>query len=438
MTPARLFFSRKTGKPGSCLLAPVLLLLGAACAPAVHAEGSPLEQATLKQCYELALKRSETVAIQAEVIKEAQARFTRSLSGILPQVVFADTEKRQDASSDSTQRRSLPESRFTFTQPLFSGFKEFAAIAASKAEQRQRKQELVRARQLLFTDVSDAFYLVKGYEEDLEVVAEIDQVLKDRLADLKQREALGRSRESEVVNTEAKLYQLEANRESVRSLGEVARKLLEFLVGCPVASLADDYVSADGTLPPEEEYVARAAGVAEVLAAGEAVTVARKNITAARAGYFPTVDLVGNSYTRRVGSSAGVDWDVALNVTVPLFDGFRTRGDVQEARALAREAELSLSRTRRQAVLDIRDAYTTLASDQKQLQAYRKAADAAQKNYDLQAEDYRNNLVSNLDVLQALEDLQTVRRSYIVIKNATQRAYWDLKVATGDVPGDTL
>ena len=75
---------------------------------------------------------------------------------------------------------------------------------------------------------------------------------------------------------------------------------------------------------------------------------------------------------------------------------------------------------------------------QKQMLAFRKAVDAAQKNYDYQISDYRNSLVSNLDVLQSLEDVQTVKRSYIAIKNETQRNYWNLKVATGDITDDAL
>ncbi len=417
-----------------CVLAALVFFAGAAA----RADEAPLSDLTLNNAYQLALARSETIAIQKEVIKEAEGRFLQSLNTVLPQVSFMDSEERQDAPGHgSSQRRYVPERKFVFTQPLFSGFKEFAGIAASKAERKQRRQELVRARQLLFTDVSDAFYLLKSYQEDLQAVQDIHQALGDRIAELKKRESLGRSRASEVASAEAKFYQTEAQMELVQAQGDVARELMEFLTGQRIASLAPRDVVLD-QFPPQDAYVAKAISRSDVQAAQQAALVAQKKIIIARAGYFPTVNVTGNDYLKRVGASSGVDWDITLNVTVPLFTGTQTAGDLKQAKALAKEAELALSRAKRQAVLDIQNGYTKLVQDQKQTAAFQKAVDAAQKNYDLQAADYRNSLVNNLDVLQALADLETVRRGYIAVKNETQRFYWGLKVATGDLSDDTL
>src|SRR3989339_147882 len=113
---------------------------------------------TLKECYRLALERSEAVGIQKELIKETEGLMLQSLSTALPKVAFAYSEKWQDVRPNNTFEGSLQEGKFTFTQPLFTGFKEFAAIGASKHVGKQRAEELRRAQQLLFTDVSDAFY----------------------------------------------------------------------------------------------------------------------------------------------------------------------------------------------------------------------------------------------------------------------------------------
>ena len=41
------------------------------------------------------------------------------------------------------------------------------------------------------------------------------------------------------------------------------------------------------------------------------------------------------------------------------------------------------------------------------------------------------SLVSNLDVLQALQDFQDQNRAYIAVNNEAQRDYWSLQVASG-------
>lgn len=416
----------------------ILLIIAISFPYAASAEQSALEQLTLKEAYKLALVRSETIAISQEVINETRGRFLQAFNGVLPQVSFVDTEKYQDAKRDDTvNRRYTPQRAFSFSQPLFSGFKEFAAIAGSKAEKKQRQQELIRAKQLLFIDVSDAFYLYKSYSEDVMALEEVDKALTDRLAELKRREALGRSKQSEVASTESKFYQNQAEIESVKSQRDVTRELLEFLVGAPISSIKNADIVID-SLSPASAFLTKVDGRADVVAASEATKVAQKKVVIARAGFWPTVNVVGNSYVKRVGSASNVDWDVTLNVDVPLFNGTQTVGAVKEAKAIATEATLNYSKVKREALLDIQNTYTKLNADLRQRMAYEKAYQAALNNYQLQQQDYQKNLVNNLDVLTALEDLQITHRSLIDIDAQTQRAYWSLRIATGDLNDDAI
>ncbi|OGW98320.1 MAG: hypothetical protein A2Z81_04275 [Omnitrophica WOR_2 bacterium GWA2_45_18] len=403
-----------------------------------YAGEEPLRDATLKDCYALALQRSESLAIQQEDIREAQGRFSQILSEILPRVSFESSEKKQGGAGGSPFTLThVPQRQFVFSQPLFSGFKDFAALAASKAEQKQLAEELKRARQTLLRDVSDAFYLIKNYQEDLKVLVDIASDLKDRVVELKKREELGRSRASDVASTEARIYQIEADTQIVQSQYDVAGQFMEFLTGRKIVSIADEEHEAN-LFSSQEDYADGVNSRPDVLAAGQAKVAAQKKVAVARAGYFPTVSVDGNSYTKRVGASAGVDWDVTLQVKVPLFDGLHTKGEIDEARAASRSAELSENRVKRQAVLDVQNSYTQYQGYQKQRDALKKAVDAAQESYDLQLEDYKNGLVNNLDVLQALQDLLTMRRNYIAVQNTVQRAYWNLRIAAGDITDDTF
>src|SRR5207249_4649365 len=139
--------------------------------------------------------------------------------------------------------------RFTLTQPLFSGFKEFAAMAAAKAQHKERESQLLRAKQLLFMDVSNAFYYFLSYQEDMEVLKSIGKALNDRMSELKRRQNLGRSRESEVASAAASLYKAAADEAGVKSQLEVSRQLLEFLVGQPITSVKDEDLPNDSVSP---------------------------------------------------------------------------------------------------------------------------------------------------------------------------------------------
>ena len=424
--------------PIRSLIKPIvcMLLLSAVCLlplSAVFAEEPPLTNVSLQECYRLALKQSETLAIQAELIREAEGRFQQSLSGILPKVSFDVNPSWEDVGDDIERDRT---DKFVFSQPLFSGFKEFAAMAASRAQGRQRKLEMERARQLLFKDVSDAFYYYLSYIEDMQALEKTREALNLRLNDLEERRKLGRSRPSEVASAQARLSRLEADIETVDSELSTARQLLGFLTGHPIESLSDDLIVEDIS-ENESHYTSKAADRPDVKAAHEAAQSAKHLVTAARAGHFPTVDLDGNYYTRRTGSSDS-DWDVLLSISVPLFSGGQTAGLIKEKKAVNRQAELTFQRTQRLAVNDIQNAYIRLRSSYRRTTALEKALAAAQRNYDLQVEDYGRSLVNNLDVLQALEDLQDAGRDAARSNNGLKRAYWDLQTALGTINYDAF
>lgn len=388
---------------------------------------------TLRDCYALARKRSETIAIEQELLKQTEGRFLQALSGIMPRASFSSFDKRQDGSGGSAfTLKSVPERKFVFSQPLFSGFKEFAAMAGSRAERRQRTYDVQRARQLLFTDVADAFHLLLEQRQDLAALEATRSALSQRIDELKDRQQLGRSRPSEVVSAEAQLRRVEADIEEVRGQEVATRHLLEFLTGLDqIDAVADEDVPAPA-LDAEAAYMAKASARPDVRAAEEAWRVARKSLLVAQAKFWPTVDAEGNYYTDRVGAAADVDWDVVLKVEVPLFQGGETVGAVKEAASKARQAKLEFERTQRLALLDIRDVYAKLHTACDRLAALQKALAASEENYRLQLEDYRLSLVNNLDVLKTLQEFEDARRDVIHATHESQRVYWQLRVATGE------
>ncbi len=402
--------------------------------PAVtEGQGAVSPGLTLADCYRLALTQSETIAIKEEMVKEAQARFMQYINKSLPQVSFQYSEKIQNGGGDSNFTLSnIPEHRFIFSQSVFSGFREIARIAASRFEKKQRVQEELRARQILFTDVSDAFYFFLGYQENIETLSVIRDALIERTAELKKREEIGRSRPSEMASAEARLSRIEADLESARSDFEVAGQLMEFLIGQPVHQVLDT-PSQDDIRPVVDDYYPKAETRPDVLAAQEAVNGAKKQVVVAKGGFSPSVNLEGDYYTKRVGNASAVDWDASLVVDVPISNVGENFNLVKEANAKEKQDELMLQQAKRNARLEIQNAYTRWQSTQRRFAALQKALAAGEKNYRLQKEDFQFNLVNNLTVLQALEDLQDVRRQYVSAKIDARRSYWNFKVAIGEV-----
>jgi outer membrane protein TolC len=389
---------------------------------------------TLQQCYALALKQSEVIAQDAERIKEAEARFLQAFGSLLPHVSFQLSKINQDSgiAFSSLNENGGTLRAFVFQQTLFSGFREFAAMAGSKMEQEQRRYEKQRAEQLLYTDVSDAFYLLLEQQEDLKALGEVRQSLVDRIAELKKRAEIGRSRQSEIVNTETGFYNIEAEIELIKSREQISQELLSFLIGGPVGVLNDPQDTPE-SLGDEVNYTVKADFRPDVKAAEYAWGVSQKAVTIAKSDFFPTVSVEGDYFNHRSSAPLDETWATLLKVDVPIFQGTETIGAVKAARAQERQAKLEFQRVHRLAAQDISDAYIRASAGIRRKNALDQSLKSAELNYSLQKQDYQQSLVSNLDVLAALQSWADTKRTAIQTFYEKKRFYRQLQASVGNV-----
>ncbi len=409
-------------------------------APATQSSPAPKYVLTLRDAYAKALKRSESVAITAEEIALARSRFYHSFDYFLPQVHFEMTRFEQDVTADTTEagsfnftRRTFPEKRFTFSQPLFSGFKEFAALKASGADKKEQVMKYQRAKETLFVDVVDAYYAVLSADKDVEVLYDIHRLMSQRFKDLRKRVDLGRSRESELKTSLADIKILESDMVEARNAATAARHLLEFYLGEGLGGfrLAEDNGEsreAPATLDASQKR-------SDVVQYEQAYLVAEQAVVSANANFFPKISLDGNYYTQRVGFQNGNDWDMTFKFDVPVFEVGQTLGDVREAASLREQARLAWEEKKRLAYLDAQNAYEDLLSAVRSEEALGRAEKASSANYTILQKEFSTNLVNNLEVLDALRRRQDVQRRYQTARYAVKVNYWKLRLALGDIPG---
>jgi outer membrane protein TolC len=214
----------------------------------------------------------------------------------------------------------------------------------------------------------------------------------------------------------------------------VAKQLLEFYIGREIKGpLADEDIPLLN-LGDVFRFLEARDKRADVLAAKENYHLYQANVMSAQSGFFPWVTLDGNYYTRRVGFQSGIDWDVVLTVDVPIFDGMQTVGATKKAYAEQEIARLEYELVRRQADLEIRNFFETYHAMQDEDKALKEAVDAAKSTYDIQSQDYRTNLVNNLDVLDALRRSEDSQNSWLETHFDMKRSYWKFKVSVGEAP----
>jgi outer membrane protein len=400
---------------------------------------------TLDDYFAAALKRSEVVATQVELIRQAEERYKQADSTLYPTVNGVASYTRQDPvpageSSTSTNPNRQSLAKVTATQPLFRGFRDFAALRQNKALLGAQSQDYLGARTQLFKDVVQNFYTVLSIEQDLRNLdAEINQDL-DREKELNARIRIGRSRIGEVLTVQSNISTLRAQVQQLQGQLSVAREAFAFLSGLDPATPLRDTETLPAGLDPLDDYLARLDQRPDVKAAQQRLTAARENIKVARGARLPSLDLNANRYLNRTGSLRDSEWDVGIALSVPIYTGGLLQAQVGEAVSQRTQAELSLSQVRRQADQEIRSVHQSVVYDRLQQDALEKATEAARKNYEAQRHDYRLGLVTNLDVLQALTAYQENQRALDRARYTTKSDYLTLEAAAvrrpAPPPGD--
>jgi outer membrane protein len=401
---------------------------------AVATPGHAAEALTLDDYFAAALKRSEVVANQAELIRQAEENYKQADAALYPNVSGVAAYMRQDpvpesqsSTSNFFNRSSL--AKVAATQPLFRGFREFAALRQTKALIGAQNQDYVNARTQLFKDVVQNFYAVLSIEQDLRNLdAEIKQDL-DREKELNARIRIGRSRIGEVLTVQSIISTLRAEVQHQQGQLSVARQAFAFLSGLDPATPLRDTEVLPANLEPLEDYLSRLALRPDVKAGQQRLTAAEENIKVARGARLPTIDLNANRYLNRTGTLRDSDWDVGVELNVPIYTGGLLQSQVSAAVSQRTQAELNLSQVRRQAEQEISATHQSVVYDQSQLDALEKSTEAARKNYETQRHDYQLGLVTNLDVLQSLTSFQENQRALDRARYTAKIDYFTLQAA---------
>ena len=407
-------------------------------APAAVAASSATATLSLLDCYRLAVQHSEDLQISDEDIIQAHERYRQAVGSILPDLRFQVAETIQDTSgvpSNGFNQRERRETKFMASQPIFSGFKEFAAMSGFKAEERQQRALRKRNASVLFQSMALTFYQIVQLDVERQDVDALIKLTDDRVKELRGRVRLGKSRESEIVTANAQLASQRAQLQQLVGAAAAARDQLSFLTGADMRSVAlNDDVVVPNEIFSEDQAIRQAMSRADIQAQSEDVTAKRSNVKFSRAGYWPTLGVIGDYYLQRPGFQKNIDWDLLFNLDVPIYQGGAVGALVAESQSILHQSELTLARLQRQVASDVRQAHTVLASSILETAALKDAYEQNRRSYEMQSREYRLGLVNNLDVLVAMNAMQQSKQDYDRSFAQTKLNWLSLRTTIEDVP----
>jgi outer membrane protein len=409
---------------------------------------------SLDRCFNLTLEQSENLKIRDEELNIAKADYQAALSTIYPQISYDINQTiRDNVNFGRIINNSRPgiddpgnpvggvggllgktqvAGTVAVSQALFTGFREYLLSDAANKEIDKIKLENIRARELLYKDVADLFYQISFTEKEMKIVEQAKTTLLNRVKELNEFIKLGKSRSSEVIAARSDIAELNANYEQLKGLVLASKELLSFLTGIEAEQIKLRDQETVRIVKDLNYYLQRSKERSDTKASEILIQAEELRLKAAQRERWPQLGLSANAFTFD-DPDRNREWEVLLRLSLPIFDGGRISARTESAEARLRSASLRAKQTLRLVERDIRVAYANLNSRKMQIAALEELKLTANKNYKLQKEDYNNGVVTNLEVLQALRQMQETDRQLLQIQGLYIRNIIDLKVAAGEV-----
>jgi outer membrane protein TolC len=244
----------------------------------------------------------------------------------------------------------------------------------------------------------------------------------------------------DVTRAESQLAGVRAQLISARNERERAqldlRRTLNLALDAPV-ELTDSLSSAvpDGLALDEPTATARALrDRPDLRAADEQLRAARQNVSAIRAERLPALSAFGDDGV--IGKDASrllPTYTYGIQLSLPVFDGFRREGRIQEQEAVTRELDVRRRDLEQQASVDVRGALLDLTAARDEVGASRERLRLAEQEVSQARERFRAGVAGNADVVNAAITLNAARSQYVDVMTALQQARVSLARAEGAV-----
>jgi HAE1 family hydrophobic/amphiphilic exporter-1 len=268
--------------------------------------------------------------------------------------------------------------------------------------------------------------------EQLRVIQTNVQSKESHLEYARNRRAAGAATELEVLRAEVDLENQRA--EALRAENEVqaARATLNTVMLRPTNTPIQPtdtlaLVNFDASFEEAVNEAVKARPELQLLRLQERFQDALVDVATAEAK--PSVDFNG-SYgfaVRRPKNLFTPDfsrWSAAVNVVVPLFDGWRTAGRVAQARAQRNTVTQQIAALENQVRLDVQSSLDALALASRTIQAAELNVTQARRAAEMTAANYKLGAATQLDVIDAQQALRQAEniRNQALYTHANARA----------------
>ena len=166
--------------------------------------------------------------------------------------------------------------------------------------------------------------------------------------------------------------------------------------------------------------------------------IAKLEIDKAKSGHYPSLDLVANYGENRQGPTAAfasetvvTSGSIGIQMNIPIYAGGMVNAKTNEAVSLLEKAEEDIESAKKQALMSVYQAHSTIISNQAQLSAYQELADTYKESLLATIKAVQIGTKTPVDELTARQQLTSIQRDAIKAETNLLLSYIRLRSAVG-------
>jgi NodT family efflux transporter outer membrane factor (OMF) lipoprotein len=385
-----------------------------------------------------ALEHNNDLRAALHRIKQARASMRVASAAFLPSVDSSAGASwdRNDPADGKTRSENSGHAGIGISYELDLFGASRAALIAAQAGAAGSVYDRDALALVVMGDVAETYFTFASLRDRIRISENNLKNSRDLLDIIQARFDAGAISALEVSQQKTVVANSEASLASIRQQQAAAENALSILLGRAPENLGLkienlETIALPGIAPGQPSSLLERRP--DIRSAEQGLIAANADIGAARAAFFPSVNLGldASLVASPIGDPLTKGLSLAGSLTAPIFSGGRLKGDLERARA--RQAELM--ENYRKAVLvsfqETEDALEAVKAAQQRRQAYETALAEAQKAYTLSRQLYDSGAVDFQTLLNAQDTLLSAEDRYSSVKLEALSAAIDLYKALG-------
>ncbi len=410
----------------------------------------------LLQVYREAQKSDPALAAARASWEATQERVPQARAALLPNVSLSgnaninnyDATIRSSPKVEISRNYGLGNLVFSASQPLYRA-QNVVALDQARQLVEQSDYTLAIAQQDVIIRTTVAYFDVLTAEYNVELAEQQKKAVSEQLAQAKRNFEVGTATITDTNEAQAKYDSIVAFEIQSQNDLDRRRTALRAIIGYFPKTLKRVGRSFDAALPEPnrlEHWVDKALeDNLSVRVQQGTYQIATLEVDRAKAGHYPTLDLVGSfgGQASNGSVSSNVNSDsrsalLGLQLNLPIYQGGFVDSRVREAIALQDRARADLESARRFAQSNAQDGFSGVNSAVAAIKAFEQAAASAEVALQSNILGQEVGIRTNLDVLLVQQNVFSARRDVANAYFAYIIAVLRLKAAVGSLTEQDL